>query len=593
MSWKTAAALLVLAAALGGFLVYDSYWLAPAREKTEAVKGRLWDVELKDVEAVTVKRKSDTVRLKRGADGSWELLEPVKARADRSAVDGVVTTLTTLRVDREIDPKPAKLGDFGLEAPEAEVRLEVKGRKEPLVLLLGAKSPTGAWVYGKEGAKPAVLALSEVVSRDVGRPVADLRDKTVLAFDRKSVTAFDLDIDGERISVESQEGGKWRIVKPRAYPGDGDLVADFLDKLESAKAKEFLADEGKPAQFGLDRPSRVTLWIGKDKERASKVLLVGRVDPERKAVFVTRPGEAEVMVAPEELWTAFPKTVAVLRDKVVVAYAHDKVKRIDLESPKGSVAIDKDGAGWKLTAPEALKADPGAVNSLLWRVRDLRSAGFLGEEAADIPRFLAKPEVTVRIWEEGAKEPRTLLLGPSRETRGGQPAAVAAVAGQGPVVLVDGKVLQDLAKTADDLRDKTLFPAFDLQDVKRARLATTGPPVVPPVVVERKGESEWKLVEPRGSLKQGKVTDLLLTVKGLKWKQIVSAKGDDAARFGLDRPQLEITLIKKDGAEVGTLLVGRDEGGLTYVRLKSGPAIYTVDSRLMADLRKAPTEIPG
>src|SRR5262249_9643271 len=185
---------------------------------------RLWDVEPKDVEAVTIKRKTDTVKLKRTADG-WEMLEPVAARGDRGVIDSVVTTLATLRVDREIEAKPAKLSDFGLEPPEDEVSLSVKGRKEPLTVLIGAKSPTGAWLYGKDAGKPAVIALSEIVSRDVTRPVAELRDKTVLAFDRKNVTGFDVQLEGDRFAAERADG-KWRIVKPRALPADGDLVSD-------------------------------------------------------------------------------------------------------------------------------------------------------------------------------------------------------------------------------------------------------------------------------------------------------------------------------------------------------------------------------
>lgn len=593
MSWKTGVVLLVLAAGLGGFYVYDTYWLAPAREKAESVKGRLWEVDPKDVEGVTLARKGEAaVKLKRAGDG-WEMLEPVKARADRGAVDGVVSTVVTARVDREIDPSPTKLADYGLEPPEAEITVEVKGRKDPLVLRLGAKSPTGAWVYGREGTKPALLALSEIVSRDAAKPVPELRDKTVLAFDRKSVSGFDLEIAGDAISVEAQDGGKWRITRPAPYAGDGDVVAEFLDKLETAKVKEFVGAAATPAQHGLDRPSKVTIWQGKDKDRASRALLIGKVDAEKKGVYVMRPGGSEVLLAPEELWTAVPKTVATLRDKIVLAYAYDKVKRVEVESQKGTVALERDGVGWKLVSPEPLKADSGAVNGLLWRVRDLRSIGFIADDAAGVARYLGKPEVTVRVVEDGAKEPKTLLLAPSKETRGGQPAAVAAVAGQASVALVDGKALQDLAKTSDDLRDKSLFPAFELADVKRARLASAGKQVV----VERKGDSEWKLVEPanaaKDGTKEGKVTDLLLTVKGLRWKDIVSAKGDDAARFGLDKPQAEVALLKADGSEVGTLLIGRDEGALTYVRLKSGPAIYAVDAKLLTDLRKAPADIAG
>src|SRR6266545_4571418 len=562
MSWKSLAILVVLASALAGFFYYDTYWLTPAREKAESAKGRLLTLEPKDVEAITIKRQSDTIRLKRVEGGGWEMLDPVKARGDRATADDVVTSLATARMDREIDPNPSKLGDFGLDPAGAEVRLEVKGRKEPLVLLVGAKSPTGAWVYAKQGGKPAVMTVSEVVGRDTGRPVADFRDKTVIAFDKKSVSAVDLEVAGDRISLAADEPGKWRIIKPAAYRADADLVSDFLDKLESAKVKE----------------------------RSSRALLFGRLDPDKKGVYVMRAREPGVMLAPEDLWTAFPKTVAALRDKVVVAYAYDKANRVELESAKGRVVVERDGTGWKITAPDALKADSGPVNSLLWSIRDLRAYGFLADGPADIPRFLKKPEVTVRIWEEGAKEPKTLLLGHSAESRGGKPAAVAAVEGQGPVMLVDAKALQDLSKTEAELRDKSFFPAFELNDVKRARLTAAGKPLV----VERSGESDWKVLEPsRGSAKSDKVTNLLLGLKSLRWKEIVSPTGDDAPRFGLDRPELEVSVFKADGSELGTLIVGKQEGPLTYVRVKTGPAIYAVDSGLLGDLRKASAEVPG
>jgi Domain of unknown function (DUF4340) len=587
--WTTITALVLLLAGLGGFYYYDTHWLEPAREKKESVKGRLWELEPKDVEALTIKRKGETIRLKR-ADTGWELLEPVKTRADRGAVDGIVTSLATTRVDREVAPSPTSLDEFGLTAPEEEVTVEVKGRA-PLGLLIGGKSPTGAWVFAKEPSKPAVVALSEILARDLAKPLADLRDRTVLAFDRKSVSQVDLALPGDTIALESPEAGKWRIVKPRALAADADLVAAFLEKLDRAKAKEFVDDAPKSLiPYGLERPATVTLWVGKDKDRAARTLLFGREAKEKKGVYVMRAGEPAVMLVPEEVWAAVPKTVGVLRDKIVLAYQYDKVSRVELESPRGAVVLEKDGIAWKLTAPEPLKADTGAVNNVLWKIRDLRAAGFLDEDAAAIPRYLAKPELTVKIWEEGAKEPKVLLLGPSRETRGGQAAAVAAVAGRGPVMLVDAKALAEIGRAPGDLRDKSLLPAFETGDVKRARLVAAGKPLT----VERKGDADWQVVEPtRGATKERKVADLLLGLKALRWKEIASPKGDDAPRFGLDKPDLEVTLLKADGSEIAGLLVGKTEGPVTYVKLKSAPAVYAVDTKQADEIRKAPTEIPG
>lgn len=590
MSSKTLIALLVLLAGLGGFFLYDTYWLTPARDDRERTRGRLWVVEPKDIEAITIARQDDTIRLKRAGDG-WEMVEPVKARGDQVAVDGLAATLATLRVDREIDPDPASVADFGLDSPSVEVTLEVRDRTDPLRLFLGSKSPTGAWVYGREGSRPAVVALSQFAASDAGRPVADFRDKTVLAFDRTNVTGIELDVDGQRIALEPEEGERWRIVRPGPYPADGDMVADLLDRLASARVREFVAEEAVSlAEYGLDRPATVTLVLGRDKDRTQTGLLVGRVDADRKGVYVMRVGEPPVMLVPEEVSTAVPRTVAALRDKVVVAYAYDKVNRVEIESPRGTVTVERDGPGWKIASPEPLNADAGAVNSLLWRIRDLRATGFLAEDAADIPRYLSAPEVTVKLWEEGRDEPRTLLVSASPDTRGGAPAAVAAVAGQGPVMLVDGKALEELARTATDLRDRTLFPAFEVSDVTEVRVAAGDRRVT----VERRGDRDWRVTEPeQGAARDVRVTDLLLTLRGLRWKDIASATGDEGARYGLDRPEAEVTLLGKDGGEIASLLVGKQDGDITYVRLKASPTVYTLDSKAIADLKKAPGEIPG
>jgi len=589
MSWKTLTVLAVLAAGLGGFLAVDSYWLTPKREKTAGVKGRLWTIEPKDVLGLTIKRKDDTVKLKRAGDG-WEMLEPVKTRANSGAVNEMVTGLATVRVDREIDANPSKPSDFGLEPPEAFVTLEIKDQAAKLTLAVGGKNPTGVWVYAREGSKPAVVAIGDSVSRDVTRPVAEFRDKTLFAFDRRNVSAVDLDLDGSKMTLEAEDGGKWRIAKPGPYRGDADMITEMLDKLASVTVKEFLGPQKSPAAYGLDKPSRVTLWLGKDKDRTSKTLLLGKVDAEKKGVYVQRQGEQEVLLAATETWDKLPKTVAAARDKVVFAYAYDKVNRVEFESAAGTVKLERDGINWNITAPEALKADTGAVNGLLWRIRDLRASGFLDESAAGVARYLSKPDVTVKIWEEGAKEPKTLLLGLSKAVKVGEPTGVAAPSAQGPVFMVEAKGIGDLSTTATDLRDKSVVASFDMKEVKRVRLSVGDKRLL----LERRGEDEWRVVEPsKGPAKEFKVTGLLLTLRALKWKEIAAADGADAARFGLDRPEVEIAVLKADGKEMAGLAIGRTDPKLSYVRSKSSPAIYGVDPKLLEDIRKAPSEIPG
>lgn len=590
MRWTTTLILAFIFATLGIFYYVYEVRLGPEREKVAQTKGRLWTIEAKDVEEVTFKRKTDTVRVKREGN-DWVLLAPVKAKADRPTVDDLVSNLVTTRVDREIDPNPAKLADFGLAAPAMDIAVMVKGKSEALTLLLGDKNPTGSWVYGKTGNKPAVFTLSDLVLRDATRPAADFRDKTILAFDRKDITGLEITVNGDRMAAEPEAETRWRITKPSPLRADWDAISDFLDKLRFTKIKEFTAEAPKSlAPYGLDRPVRVTIFLGKEKDRTSQALLFGKGDPAKQGVYVMRRGEASVLLVGDDLWKALPKTVGALRDKTVLDYDRNKVTRLELESPKGKVTLAKEGEKWRITAPEPLNADNGEVNGLLFKIRDVRAAGFLGEGPAAIGRYLAKPEVKVSLAEERAATARTLLLAPSPDTRGGRPMAYAGVVGQGPVMLVDAQILHDLAKSVTDVRDRSLFAFFDPKDVKGLKVKSGGHAMS----LERKGESDWRVTEPKaGKAKEAKVTDLLYTLRALRWKELVAPKGEDASRYGFDGPSFEVTLYKADGKELGRLTVGKQEADKVYVRTDGSPAIFALDPKRLGDLPKIPDDLQG
>ena len=588
MRWQTTAVLAAILIALGAFYYVYEVRLGPEREKTEGRKGRVFTAEPADVMEVEIKRPDSVVKLKREGDG-WQILEPVKARGDRGPIDETVTSVVTARMDREIESAPTALGDFGLDKPAAEVTLRLKDGKQ-LGLVLGAKSPTGVWVYAREAGKPAVFVVGDSVLRDTTRPLADFRDKAVLAFDQKDVTALEIITRDDTIAVE-QADGRWKLTRPRALPADGDTLRDFLEKLRAARVKEFVAEAPRSLEpFGLDRPVKVSIHTGRDKDRATKTLLFGRGDPAKKGVYAMRAGESAVVVIPDETWAAVPKNVAVLRDKTVVEVERDKVTRLEIESPKGAVTLAQENGRWKITAPEALPADQVEAGAVLFKLRELRAQAFLSEDAAGVPRYLAKPTVRVTISEQGASAPRTLLLAPSPERRGGAPTAYAGLAGRGPVVLVDGKVLEELGRSVDDLRDRVLLSGLEPKDIKRMRVRAGGQTVV----VERSGDVDWKLVEGgRGSAKAATVDNLLYALRALKWKSIATPTGDEPARYGLDAPTLEVTLLKTDGAELAALLVGKRDGERAWVKLKAAPAIYAVDAKQLGEPPKVPDDFKG
>jgi Domain of unknown function (DUF4340) len=587
MRWQTTAALALLLAILGGFYYFYEVRWGPAREEAAARKGRVFSADTKDVTGVQLKRGDESLRLQREGE-NWQLVEPVKARGSRPAVDELLATILTAKIDREIEANPTSLADFGLDKPAADITLMLKDGKA-LGLQLGAKNPTGVWVYARERDKPAVFVLGESVLRDATKPVADFRDRTILAFDAKDVSGFEIVLPDQTLAVE---GGPraWRITRPVALRADNETVTEFLDRLTGQKVKEFVADA--PASrdpYGLERPVQIAIHTGRDKDRVTRTLLLGKAEAAKKGVYAMRAGESSVLLLPDDVWNQVPKNVGVLRNKTVVEVERDKVAKLEIESPKGSVTVSRESDQWKIVAPEALSADQVEVGTVLTKLNDLRAQGFLSDDATGIPRYLGKPEVRVALTDL-AGAITTLLLAPSPEKRGGTPSAYAAVAGKGPVTLVDAKALSDLGRSVTDLRDRRLLGALETRDVKRVRLQAGGQTMV----LERAGDTAWRTVEPaKGSANSQKVEDLLYTLRSLRWKEVVAPDGQEASRYGLDAPSLEVELFRGDGGEIASVQVGKREGEVAYVRTKSQPTVYSVESRALGPAPKVPDDFKG
>ncbi len=589
MRWRTTAVLAVLLAGLATFYYVYEIRQAPEREKAASVKDHLWKgVEAKDVEEIVVRKGEATLQLRKTGD-AWSLAAPVAAPADRRAVEDLATSLTTLRVEREIDANPQKPADFGLAPPVVEITFKVKGQERGVKL--GAKNPTGTWVYAQEAGKTAVLLVPEGLLRDAQKPASDFRDRTLLAFDRKDVKAVDVrGPAGQVIATVTAKGpDEWALTAPLAVPADREAITGLLEKLRAAKVKEFVADGKGPAEYGLDRPTRLTLEMGEGATRTTRTLRFGKALPDKKGVYAQREGEAGVLLLEEELGKAVPASAASLRDKSVFAYDRGKIERVEVESPKGKVALAIQDGKWRITAPVALRGDEGAVSEWLFKARDLRARDFVAEDGKRLAAYgLDKPHVRLTVWEKEAKEPKVLLLAPARE----KDRAHATVLGQGaaPVVAVDAKALEDLARGLTELRDHSLAEAFDTKDV--ARITLQRPTVTLTLERAGAGEEDWQLAAPKkGKVRGGRVNELVWTLRNLKWKTLVSEQGWDPARYGLDAAATTVTLAGKDGQALVTLAVGKQEGDVTFVRIPGQPALYAIEAKALGELPTTPEEL--
>src|SRR5262249_18374180 len=179
---------------------------------------------------------------------------------------------------------------------------------------------------------------------------------------------------GQVVATAGLKGpDEWQLTAPLAAPADREAITGLLEKLRSAKIKEFVTDAPKnPAEYGLDHPTRVTLGLGEEASRTTRTLRLGKAVPEKKGLYAQREGDSAVLLIDEDLGRAVPTSATAFRNKTVFAYDRSKLERVELDSAKGKAALALQDGKWRITAPVALPADEGAMSQVRFKAVRLR-----------------------------------------------------------------------------------------------------------------------------------------------------------------------------------------------------------------------------
>ena len=204
--------LVVILAGLGGYI----YFVENRKPATSPdAKAKTFDVKADDIEELQITiADGDRSTLKK-VDNRWQLVDPVQADADNSEVSNMASSLASLDVQRVVDEAPADLTQYGLAAPHLEVAFKVKGQTDFKRLQVGEKTPTGGDVYVKRPEEKRVFLVSSFIDDTFKRTAFDLRDKTILKFDRDAVRGLELTNASGTMAFE-RKGANWMFVKPRA-----------------------------------------------------------------------------------------------------------------------------------------------------------------------------------------------------------------------------------------------------------------------------------------------------------------------------------------------------------------------------------------
>jgi hypothetical protein len=227
--------------------------------------GRVLDFDRAQVKRITLDSGDGHVALARADDG-WRIVEPVDAKADADAVEGLLSDLQYLRADEFVD-QPAADAQLGLDAPWLSAELAPESG-EPVRLAVGAVREDRRVVRGSAG---RVFEVAGSRLESLPRQLSAFRWKQLASFTLEDAAQFELRFQepgAEPVTIVGRSQGEegWSTEPEAAAPGK---ASRLVTELSGLRAEEVAADamgDAERAALGLAPPRASLLVRGQPSE---------------------------------------------------------------------------------------------------------------------------------------------------------------------------------------------------------------------------------------------------------------------------------------------------------------------------------------
>jgi Domain of unknown function (DUF4340) len=231
-----------------------------------------------------------------GTGGTWQIVEPIQSPVDETEVTSVTSNLATLESTRVVEENAKDLAKYGLAEPKVEVAFKAAGDKDYRRLFVGGKTPTGGDLYAKLANDSKVLLIPAYLESSLDRSTFQLRDKSILKFERDQVNAVEI-ASGPMSMTFTKQGDTWAMTHPYRARTDATAVDGLLGRIGSGQMKSLAAQEATPAdlhKYGLVKPAAIVTMISPSGRTG---LMIGAPSPTTGAAATpaapgTPPGAA-------------------------------------------------------------------------------------------------------------------------------------------------------------------------------------------------------------------------------------------------------------------------------------------------------------
>ena len=394
---KSTLIVVVVAIALGAFVYfYDSkHSVAPPTD--EASWKPAFAVHADQITGLTLESGTGkTVFAKQG--DSWQITQPVPTRADQASINGIVNDLSSAKIRRSFAPTDS-LSKYGLAQPAVTIDFQQKGGVEHRIRL-GDKDFSGNVVYALIDASKNVDLLPVSLLDETGKPLSQLRDRSLLELNGSEITGITIDGSTGTVAV-TKKRSTWEIAKPKAVSADSSAVDSLASALSTDKFTDVVSESPEDlAKYGLTHPSMSVTAATKGQEFH---LLVGKKNGDNYyARDTARPMIFEIG---STVYDALNKKFFDLRDKSILHFDPAQVAAVEIHNANGAIqcAQGKDDQ-WTILQPAADKGKAIQSWKMLDPLQNAHAKQIYDTPSRAILAHVAKPAIEVILTDKSGKK---------------------------------------------------------------------------------------------------------------------------------------------------------------------------------------------
>ena len=383
---------------------------------------RLTDLVLAQVGRAVLKTPAGEMELQKKNE-HWEILKPLRARADDQKVNDLIAQVTTAHIEQFVADDRGDLHPYGLAEPRGSVTLFGKDDKQGQMLQIGSiPEKNKDQVYVRFTSRGFVYTLPKKIEEILNTKPDDLRDRHLVRIDTKILDRITIESSPARTGLKgktvlARKGEDWSIASMNNAPANSAQVRRLIQILQDEQVTKFVEDVASNlAKYGLDQPQLQVTFSSFASENTAETkagekpfasLAFGNIDGDNVCARVSE--EPFVVAVKRSVLEQVFTDPLQWQNLSIFKCKPEQIRRLSITTAAGEQSLERDDKqSWHWVKGEG-EINQANVQSLLNTMSNLYAIRWAGPTAKE--QGLENPQMTISFVLGSDKKGSTLRIG--------------------------------------------------------------------------------------------------------------------------------------------------------------------------------------